>query len=344
MIEHFFRAYLVAYNFWLGITLGSLVILMLQYLTGGDWGILLRPMLESATRTMPLMVLLFVPIALALSKIFPWAESYATQSSELANRAYLNSSFFLVRAAIYFLVWLVLSGLIGRWWAGYVGDDVPRRVRLASAFGLVLYAGTVTFAASDWIMSLEPNWYSTIFPPLFAVGQILGGMAFAVIAVLTFPQTALPHAPDANRMRDFGNLLLTFVMAWAYLSFSQFLLIWSENIPEETSWYLLRTRGGWQWVAMALAALEFAVPFVLLLSRDVKENAGRLLAVAALVLVMRFADLVWWIEAAYPAGIGLYWLMDLAMLFAMGAIWVWWFLGDMRKRAARRAVLESTYE
>jgi hypothetical protein len=344
MIEHFFRAYLVAYNFWLGITLGSLVILMLQYLTGGIWGILLRPTLESATRTMPLMILLFIPIALALSRIFPWAEGAVTGRSELGNRTYLNDSFFLIRAAVYFFVWLVLSGLLGRWWAGHAGDDVPRRVRLASAYGLVLYSVTITFAAIDWVMSLEPTWYSTIFPPLFAVGQILGGMAFALVAVLTLPHAARAGSPDPNRMRDLGNLLLTFVMAWAYLSFSQFLLIWSENIPDESSWYLLRTRSSWQWIAMAVAVLGFAVPFLLLLSRDVKENAGRLRAVAGLVLVMRFVDLVWWIEAAYPGGVGFYWLMDVAVVAALGAIWVWWFLGDLRRRQAQGVVRESAYE
>jgi len=211
--------------------------------------------------------------------------------------------------------------------------NISQRLRIVSAAGLILYGLTATFASIDWMMSLEPLWYSTIFPPLYAAGQLLSGIAFAILVlVLLLDRPPLAVAVDPIRLRDFGNLLLTFVIVWAYLSFSQFLIIWSENLPEETRWYLYRLRGGWQWVALALVLLEFAIPFLLLLSRDVKENPRRLMAVALLVLGMRFVDLLWWVEASFGGDMWLYCLFDVAALVGMGGLWIWWFLGSLARR------------
>jgi hypothetical protein len=208
-----------------------------------------------------------------------------------------------------------------------------RRFRLLSAPGLILYGLTITFASIDWVMSLEPNWFSTIYPVLFAVGQALQGMAFAVaMLVLLATRPPLSGVIRPAHRRDLGNLLLMFVMFWAYLSFSQLLLIWAENLPEEIPWYLRRLRDGWQWVALLLILFQFGLPFLLLLSRDVKENPRGLAAVAVLVLGMRFLDVFWWVEAAFAGGMSFYWLLDVAALVGLGGIWVWWFLGQLKQR------------
>ncbi len=182
-------------------------------------------------------------------------------------------------------------------------------------------------------MSLEPHWYSTMYPVLFAAGQILQGMAFSVaLLVYVGSQPAFESLLGPTQRRDLGNLLLAFVMMWAYLSFSQFLLIWSESLPEEIPWYLRRTRGGWQWLAFLLIVFQFALPFVLLLSREIKENPRRMAAVALLVLAMRYLDLFWWIEPAFEDGVSIYILVHVAAMVGLGGIWIWYFLNQLAKR------------
>ncbi len=341
--ERFFRAYLVAFNFWLGIALGCFVLLMLQYLTGGAWGILLRRILEAASATVPLLILLFVPVAFGVPHIFPWASTDAASSGaadvgEAFSKArYLTLPMFIGRAGAYFFAWLLFSTVQRRWSLAMERHEFRwshRALRLMAAWGLVAYGLTITLASIDWVMSLEPNWYSTIYPPLFGVGQILSGMALAISA-LAFIGRYEPIAPVIQRRhwRDLGNLLLAFVMCWAYLSFSQFLLIWSENLPEEIPWYLKRTRGGWQSVAVALVIFQFAVPFLLLLSRDVKESSRRLRLVALLVLTLYLVNLFWWIEAASPEANALDGLLTIALSVGVGGIWCSWFVQKLKIRS-----------
>jgi hypothetical protein len=333
--SHALRSYLVAFNFWLGIPLGCLALLMLQHLTGGIWGLVLRRIFESAAHTLGLLALLFLPLLLGLlgrpPLLYDWVGS--TDPELLEKEWYLNVPFFIARTVIYFLVWLVLAFLLYRWSAEEdQGPFNPRRFRLLSGPGLVLYGGTITFASIDWIMSLEPHWYSTIYPVLFAVGQILEGMAFSIVVLVAIgSQSPFEILLGPRRRRDLGNLLLAFVMMWAYLSFSQFLLIWSENLPEEIPWYLRRTRGGWQWLALLLVVFQFCLPFLLLLSREVKEDPRRLAAVALLILVMRYLDVFWWIEPAFADGVSFYVLVDLAALVGLGGIWIWHFLNQLDK-------------
>jgi hypothetical protein len=329
---HAFRAYLVAFNFWLGIALGCLVLLMLQHLTGGIWGLVLRRVFEAATRTLGLLALLFLPLLLGLPKLYEWVDS--TDPQLIEKNWYLNVPFFVIRAVLYFMIWCVIAFFINQWSAAQ--DEGPfdtRRFRLLSGPGLVLYGGTITFASIDWVMSLEPHWYSTIYPVMFAAGQILQGMAFSVaLLVYVGSQPAFEELLGPTQRRDLGNLLLAFVMMWAYLSFSQYLLIWSENLPEEIPWYLRRTRGGWQYLALLLVIFQFALPFVLLLSREIKENPRQLAAVALLVLGMRYLDLFWWIEPAFEDGVSFYFLVDIAALIGLGGIWIWYFLNQLAKR------------
>lgn len=330
----FFLSYLVAYNFWLGIALGSLVILMLQYVTGGGWGFAVRRVLESGTRTLLLLAILFIPILLGLHFVYVWTEP---EESVGHKARYLNVPFFIVRAVVYFAVWLVIAFLLNRWSARWDAEAQPgtaRPFRLLSAPGLALYGATITFASIDWIMSLEPDWYSTIYPVMFAVGQVLTAFAFTItVVVLLATRLPLIDVISPGLLRDLGNLMLAFVMFWAYIAVSQFLLTWIANLPEEIPWYLRRTRVGWQWLAILLIVAHFIVPFLLLLSRGIKENRRTLLMVAGLILLMRFLDLLWWIEPAFShEGQHLFWLLDVAAVVGLGGIWVWWFVRQLQRR------------
>jgi hypothetical protein len=337
--RQFFLSYLVAYTFWLGTGLGCLALLMVQHLTGGRWGLVIRRVLESGSRTIVLLALLFVPVVLGayLGDLYLWVHP-DPHDEDLLHKTqwYLTIPGFVIRAVVYFVVWLLLAFVLSRW--SREQDDnaafPPRRFRLLSGPGLVLYGLTITFASIDWVMSLNPNWYSTIYPPLFATSQVLNGLAFAILVFLLLAaHRPLSETLDPQLLRDLGNLLLAFIMIWAYLSFSQFLLVWVGNLPEETPWYLQRGRYGWQWVALALFLLNFAVPFLLLLQREVKERPRRLAAIAVLVLVMRLVDVFWWVEPAYAhEGQYAFFLLDLAAWAAVGGVWVWWFLGQLESR------------
>jgi hypothetical protein len=343
--RQFFLSYLVAYMFWLGAALGSMALLMLQHLTGGAWGVVLRRVFESGARTLLLLALLFIPIIIGLflggQSLYPWVEGERNPFQEV----YLSIPFFIVRVIIYFAIWLTVAFVLNRWSAeqdrAAMTPEQLRRFRLLSGPGLVLYGGTITFAAVDWLMSLTPTWYSTMFPPLVAVGQVLTGMALSLTVALLlatrFRAAYAPRTPDLmlrpDVMRDLGNLLLAFVMLWAYMSFSQFMLVWVANLPEELTWYLERVRAGWWLIAVALIVLHFAVPFLLLLSRDIKQDPRRLAAVAAGVLVLRFVDVLWWVEPSYSGTRGYaFWLLDVAAAAGLGGLWVWWFLGQLRQR------------
>jgi len=338
-LDQFFRAYLVAFTYWLGIGLGCLVILMIQYLTGGAWGVVLRRILESGSVTLAALAIMFAPILLGLQHIYLWAQPEAVVHDPILEhkRPYLNVPFFLVRAASYFAVWLLLTFRLTSWSVqqDYTKDPGTwRRFRLLSGPGMVLYGLTITFASIDWAMSIEPDWYSTIYPALYATSQLLTAMAFAIaVLMLLAGQPALSEVIAPSHLRDLGNLLLTFVMLWAYMQISQFLLIWSGNLPEEIPWYLRRISGGWEFVALVMVLLHFALPFLLLLSKDIKRNRRLLASVALGLMAMRFIDVFWWIEPAYPhVGQYLFWLLDLAAVAGLGGIWIWVFIWQLKKQ------------
>jgi hypothetical protein len=338
--KQLFVSYLVGYNYWLGTALGGLVFLMLQYVTGGAWGLFLRRILEASASLIVPLAVLFIPIILALPIVYEEYGRWVPKHTEpkLQFKAYwLSAPAVTVKTILYFAIWIGMASLFRRW-SRQQDEGADGRLlehcETLGAPGIVIYALTITFASIDWVMSLEPEWYSTIFPVMFAVGQLLNGYAFALIVFLLLSdRPPFAGAIQAAHMRDFGSLLLAFVMFWAYMAVSQFLLIWVGNLPEESPWYLLRSRGGWQFVASFIALFHFAVPFLLLLLRDIKEHRGRLLAVAAGLLVMRFIDLFWWIEPPLDHhGQYFYWLLDIAAWAAMGGLCVWWFAGQLRSR------------
>jgi hypothetical protein len=326
--EQFFRSYLVAYVFWIGIALGCMALVMLQHLTGGAWGLVIRRLLEAGTGTLPWMALLFLPLAVGLRHVFVWArpEVVAADPILLHKSPYLNVPFFLARAALYFAIWCSWSYLLNRLSVEQdrTGDArITRKLQLLSGPGIVLYVLTMTFASVDWVMSLEPHWFSTIFGVLLVAGQTLGAFALAITALILLARyNPLQEAVSGNHLHDLGKLMLAFVMVWAYFSFSQFLIIWSGNLPEEIPWYLRRMTGGWQWVALSLIVFHFALPFVLLLSRSLKRSRTLLIRVAALVFAMRLLDTFWMtIPAFHEGALRLHW-MDLATTISLGGIFM----------------------
>jgi hypothetical protein len=336
--EQFFRSYLPAYVFVFGLALGSLALLMLQHMTGGAWGLMIRRLLEASSRTLPLVALMFVPIAFGLRHLYIWsvADTVAHDAILQQKSAYLNTGFFLTRAACYFGIWITFATFLNRWSAEQDerppgGDD--RRFRLLSGPGLVVYGLTVTFASIDWIMSLDPHWFSTIFGMLLMVGQALAAMAFA-IALLVMCGEDEPFRGRLNsaHFHDVGKLMFALVMLWAYLSFSQFLIIWAGNLPEEIPWFIERLQGGWQWVALVLVVGHFFLPFLLLLSRDLKKNRRAIATIAVAILAMRFVDTYWLIAPAFPhEGFSMHW-MDVAALAGVGGLWLAAFFRLLQSR------------
>jgi hypothetical protein len=335
----FFRAYLSAYIFWIGIPVGALALLMLHHLVGGRWGFMIQRVLEAAIQTLPLMALLFIPLLFGLADLYPWAQTEVVAADPLLQQkaAYLNIPFVIARAVAYFAVWIVLGRLLVTWSLQQdrsADDTLTLRLQRLSGPGLVLYGLTVSFAVIDWIMSLEPKWYSTIFGMIFMVSFGLAAMALAILAT-RFLESEKPLAQvvSPDRWHDLGNLLLALVMFWAYLNFSQFLLIWSENLAEEIPWYLHRIGGGWEWVAVALILFQFALPFILLLSRNTKRDSRTLAAVAAAILFMHWLDSLWMVVPSfYPARFHFHWL-DIAAPVAIGGLWLAAFIGYLKARS-----------
>jgi hypothetical protein len=325
----FFRSYLLAFLFVMNIPIGCLSITMIHHLTGGYWGLAIRRLLEAGTRTLPWVALGFLPLAFGVRYVWPWAAPEAAHDHVLQQKhLYLNIPFFLLRAAFYFAVWFLLARALNR--ASLMLDEgadylrTSRRLRSLSGGGLVLMGLTITFSSIDWAMSLDPHWMSTIWGLLFMVGQALAAMTLAVaIVALLGPDTPLaPVLRTTPALHDLGKLLFAFVMLWAYLSYSQFLIIWSGNLPEEIPWYLHRLHGGWQSVALVLVVFQFALPILLLLSRDVKRNPRTLGAVALALFMMRLVDVYWLVgpELHHGGGFAGY-LFDAAALVGLSGLW-----------------------
>ncbi len=340
--ELFFRTYLVAYIFWSGIALGCLGWLLIQYLGGATWGIVIRRQLESGSHTLFLMLVLFVPIAVGLHEIYEWADAEAVKGSEVLTHksSYLNAGFFVVRTVIYFIVWLTMFYYLKRWSRRQDETGDPAFVQYAqnlSGPGFVFYGLACTFAGVDWIMSLDPEWFSTMFGLIMIAGQGVSAMAFIIsVCVVLARWEPMSHVLQPKHFHDLGKLLLTLVMVWAYFSFSQLLIIWSGNLPEEIPWYLERFQGNWRYIGIGLILLYFFLPFFLLLSRDLKRNSRRLVMVAWLIIVMRFADLLWMIVPEFEHGHSVSimgYSIYLAATVGMGGIWVGWFFWQLRQRA-----------
>ena len=336
----FFHAYLVGFIFWIGITIGSMALLMLQHLTGGAWGLIIRRVLEAATRTLPLMLILFLPILLRLNLIYPWTnKAEMDQVPALREKAahYLNPAFFTARALVYFAIWLMMMRLLNAWSLEHdrtANGRVLKRLQMMSGPGLGLLIITITFAAIDWVMSLDPAWSSTIFGLIFVASWSLSALAFGILVMSWLARCEPMNAVvRTSHFHDWGNLLMALVMLWMYFAFSQYLIIWSGNLPEETVWYVARKHGGWGVIALGIVILQFAFPFLTLLSRAAKKSPQRLGMLALLILIMRVVDVIWLIEPSFNRErFHLSW-MDLAAPVAIGGLWIATFAWQLQKRS-----------
>ncbi len=339
--DQFFRSWLLGFLFCLGLTMGSLALLMLQHMSGGQWGLVGRRIFEAASRTLPIVALVFIPLLFGLPRVFQWAQPDLVSKDVILQKKapYLNVPFFVGRAIFYFAVWLTCAFLLNKWSAMQEKKEIAvtpadtRRFRVLSAPGLLAYSLTMTFAVIDWIMSLDPHWYSTIFGLLLVVGQGLSAFAF-VIAMLALLAETPPLASylRPRHFHDLGKLLFAFVMLWAYLGFSQFLIIWGGNLSEEVPWYLERIRGSWGYVALLLVFGQFALPFTLLLSASLKKNRFFLAKLAIGILVMRFVDLLWLVAPNFEHhGFPFHW-MDVAIPAGLAGFWLFLFARNLRSR------------
>jgi hypothetical protein len=333
----FYRSYLWSYLFVLGLALGPMAWLMLQYLTGGAWGIVIRRPAEAAARTLPLMALLFLPIVIGIPNLYPWAHAKLVAADPILRHkaTYLNVPFFLIRAAGYFAGWLFLSWCFNRW-SQQEDDGSPSahgKMSTLAGPGLIFWCFSITFMSIDWVMSTEPHWFSSMFGLLFIAGQGLTAMAFLItLMVLLSYREPMRSVLTPRHLHDLGKFLLALVMVWAYFSFSQFLIIWAGNLPDEIPWYLQRLNGGWQFVALALVLGHFALPFALLLSRDLKRNFKLLASIAIFVLFMRLVDLYWLVAPDYQRGSFHVSWMDFVAPVGLAGVWLAYFLYQLEKR------------
>ncbi|HXG66198.1 MAG TPA: hypothetical protein VNO70_13940, partial [Blastocatellia bacterium] len=350
--QGFLRSYLVAFMFWLSIPLGCLALLMIQHMAGGDWALVIRRLLEAATRTLPLIALLVIPVLAGVKLLYIWADPQVVAHDEILQKKqpYLNVPFFIVRAIIYFIVWGVLAYFLNKWsrQQDEAGSreykDIKNKLQNLSGPGLVFFGGAMTFAAFDWMMSLDPHWYSTIYGILIMGGQALLAMAFIITATVFLSQyRPFSDVVAPRHLNDLGKLTLAFVMLWAYFSFSQFLITWSGNLPEEIPWYIERMQGGWKWVALALIAFHFILPFFLLIPKAANRNARILVSVAILIIVMRYVDLVYLAgpvghhgegqaEAAHHGPSLLNYIALILAPIGLGGLWLWYFARELQKR------------
>jgi hypothetical protein len=337
-VRQFLQSYLMAYMLCLGVTLGCLALGMVHQLSGGAWGVVIRRPIGAAARVLPVMTLMFLPIAFGMNQLYVWtnADLVAHDEALQHKHLYLNTPFFLIRAALYFLVWNGLSYFLNAWSLEQDRTAEPRlarRMQMLSGGGLLAYGLTITFASFDWMMSLEPHWFSTIYGVLILGGQGLSALAFLIAALVW-----LSRRPPLDRIvvpahfHDLGNLMLAFVMLWAYFSFSQYLIIWSGNLPAEIAWYLHRLQTGWRAVGLTLILCHFAAPFVVLLSRRVKREPELLVKVAIGILIVRLIDLFWLIAPEFhQTGIAVSWL-DIVLPLTLGSIWLACFIHQLRGR------------
>jgi hypothetical protein len=348
--DQFFRAWLIGYLVWLSVALGSMGWMMIHHLSGGGWGMVMRRPWEASARTLPLLTVLFIPVVIGMSRLYPWMSTAAMQHDEvLRHKAlYLNPTFFLLRSAVYFLGWNVIafrmSALSRRQDEGDI--SATRSMQKWSGGGLVFLALSITFVGVDWVMSLNPDFYSTMFGFIFMNYLGLASLAFTVI-IATYLGNREPMASlfKPSHFADYGKLMLAFVMMWAYFQFSQYLLVYAANLTDEIPWVLRRINNGWEFLAVFLVLFQFFVPFFMLLSRPLKRHPERLIKVAVWILIVRVIDVFmmvtpefnaqgansWLASGGQPSAIFVSWL-DVVVPIAIGGIWFWGFWGQLRQR------------
>lgn len=332
--DQFFRSYLLGYVYWFGIAFGCLGIQMIHALTGGRWGMGIRRPMFAAAVTLPVLALLFVPLLFGLDSLYQWADPAIVEGDHILQHkaAYLNTPGFIGRALFCFATWSGLAMLLYKRSLQRGLERTPNaKMRVLSGPGLLFCALTMTMASVDWLMSLDPHWFSTMFGVIVIVGQLLSGMAF-VIAVVLFDAKQRKDAMSRDHLQDLGNLLLVFTMLWAYVSFSQYLIIYAGNMAEDVTWYADRSGGGWQYMSLTLIILHFAVPFLILVSRRSKRSSSVMGVLVCAILVMRLVENYWVIAPNFHHHSITAHVLDLAAPIGVGGVWLFWFL----KRLGRK--------
>ena len=340
--DQFFRSYLYAYVFWLAFPMGSLALLMLHHLTGGGWGFVIRRLCEAGARTFVVMAVLFLPLLAGSSRLYKWTQAgWAAETAKHApfKAIWLSQPFFLARAVIYFAVWIGLGYLLSKWSQeeDQTGDaGMHNRMEALSAPGLILYGLTATFSMIDWVMSLDPDWMSTMYGLIFVVVHVFTALAFLIFMANRFAgHEPLAKIATPSRFHDLGTLLFAFTMLWAYLSFSQFLIIWAGNLKSEISWYVHRGLGEWSVLAGLLLALHFFVPFFILLNRSIKRRKDLMAEVAVALILVSALDVLWIVTPSFFPTAALSAMDVLAQvlaLVAIGGLWVWAFAKQAQGR------------
>ena len=360
---YFYRAYLVAWLWTLGIALGLFAISMLAHISGGDWGVVMRRLLQAGGRTLPFFVVAGIPLVFGLEELYAWAKYESIKEAAylagdsykhdhlLDHKApYLNVTGFLGRALIYFIGWTILAYVISAWSDRYdaTGDPaLKEKMKKLSCFGLIFYVVSATLAVVDWVMSLDPHWFSSLFGFSYVAGHALSAFAF-VVPLMLFLSRRKPMSEivGPKLFHDYGKFMLAAVMVWGYFMISQYLIIWSGNLPEGVGWYIVRSSHGWQALSILLIVGHFVLPFSLLLSADLKKQAPKLMIVACWLLGMRWLDFYWqaapsldhyW-HSALGSTLGLthtagfHWL-NLAAPIGIGGVWLALLLGQLKGRA-----------
>ncbi len=342
--DEFYHAYLLGFMDWLGVALGSMAVIMIRHLTGGGWGVVIRRIQGAAMRTLPFLTVLFIPLLIAVwqGRMYPWAMPLGAitdahirehlDKNRFILESYLTQRGFFLRAIFYFAIWNLLSFLLSKW--SKEGDsptarDNTQRFKAVSGPGLILYGFTISFAAIDWVMSLDPSWISTIFGLMILIGEVLAAMCFAVFV----ERILVDYKPMSDLLKpdfvhDHGKWMLTFIMVWAYFNFSQWLIIWAGNLPTEITYYMRRLNGGWGYVGLFIVIFHFAIPFAILLSRPFKRDIRKLFWLAVWLLCMRFVDLFWIIEPNFSETFRVT-VADIVVPLAIGCLWMALFFSNL---------------
>ena len=330
-LRHLAHSYLTSYAFYLSITLGALFFVILQHVTRAGWSVTVRRLAELMAANTPVLAVLFVPIAAAVFlagvELYPWADSAKVSGNHLLEHksVYLNPAFFMVRAVLYFAVWAYLGRFfLSRSLEQDNSSDpaLTEQMERFSPVAMILFAVTLTFASFDWLMSLEPTWFSTIYGVYYFSGAVVGSLAMLILVTIMLQAAGrLKTSVTVEHYHDLGKLLFAFVVFWGYIAFSQYMLIWYANIPEETEWYLVRQTGAWHWVTVGLLFGHLLIPFFGMISREVKRRRMLLGFWAAWMLVWHWIDMYWLVMPSFDGTQPTFGLIDVCCLVGLDAIW-----------------------